>query len=68
MITLAILASLVVVPLVMCMLNLSFSMGKIVSQLQAINDKLSGQLEWIKTLDHKVDDHERRLMQIEAAE
>ena len=48
------------------MSHLSFAVGKMVSELHAINEKLGGQLDWLKSLDSKVDDHEKRLMHLEA--
>lgn len=50
------------------MTHLSMAVGKLLAELHAINEKLGGQLDWLKSLDTKVDDHERRITRLEPRE
>lgn len=45
--------------------HVSVSIGKMIAELHSINEKLGGQLDWIKTLDHQVSEHEQRLSRLE---
>lgn len=45
--------------------HISFAIGKMIAELHSINEKLGGQLDWIKTLDHQVSEHEQRLSRLE---
>lgn len=49
------------------MVNVSFSSGRIVSQLESLNQKVTGLLEWIKSIEQRTEDHEKRLLNLEFA-
>lgn len=47
------------------MAHVSVVIGKMLSELHAIADKLNGHLDWIRSLDEQVGDHERRIVRLE---
>lgn len=47
------------------LIHVSICLGKMLGELRSIDDKLSGHFEWLKTIDSKVDDHEKRITRLE---